>query len=68
MRREIRSGPSHRYREWGIGDWSPVEVPVWPFVLAFECILSPKKVVPFFCFSLLFYFLSSHSRICLLAT
>ena len=56
MCREIRSGPSHRYREWGIGDWSPVEVPVWPFVLAFECILSPKKVVSFFLFFSLILF------------
>ena len=60
MCREIRSGPSHRYREWGIGggdgdwekkagielflDWSPAEVPVWPLVVAFERILSPEKV------------------------
>ena len=56
MCREIGSGPSHRYREWGIGDWSPVEVPVWPFVLAFECILSPKKVVSFFLFFSLILF------------
>ena len=71
MRREIRSGPSHRYREWGIGgggdgdwgkkagielflDWSPAEVPVRPFVLAFECILSPKKVF-FLFFSLILF-------------
>ena len=49
-------------------DWSPAEASVWPFALAFECILSPKRVVYFFCFYLLFYFLSLHSRICLLAT
>ena len=69
MCREIRSGPSHPYREWGIGgvggwvgkagielflDWSPAEVPVWPFVVAFECILSPKKVF-FLFFSLILF-------------
>ena len=37
-------------------DWSPAEVPVWPFVLAFECILSPKKVVSFFLFFSLILF------------
>ena len=31
-------------------------MPVWPFVLAFECILSPKKVV-FFVFLSYFIFL-----------
>ena len=74
MCREIRSGPSRRYREWGVGggwgdgdwekkawielflDWSPADVPVWPFVLAFECILSPKKVVSFFLFLSLILF------------